>query len=180
VAKVTFHCRNEVPGVLAVRGCAVVTGRARAENLCVVNVQYRLPNIRRVAVFTNVCRKNVLRVLARRNSAVVTADAVTGYVRMIEICGQPGDGGVAVVAIIAARDMRRMLSCCGDAIMTGAAATQNLRVVDSHRRYPHRHAVAVLTDIGRQYMGWILTGRGDAIVAVATVSGDAGVIKIGR
>lgn len=149
MAEVAFDSRNKVSRILADRGRSVVAGRTGTEHLCMVNVEHRRPNGRRVTVLTDVGCKYVLRVLAGRNSAVVTADAVARYVRMIKVCGQPGYGGVAVVAIIAARDMSRMLSCCGDAIMTGAAATQNLRVIDGHRRYPHRHAVAVLTDIGR-------------------------------
>ena len=87
VAEVAFNGCYKVPLILADRGYSVVTRRARAENLCVVNVQYRLPNSRRVAVFTNVRRKNVLRILAGRDGAVMTADAVTAYVRMIVVCG---------------------------------------------------------------------------------------------
>ena len=85
---------------------------------------------------------------------------------------------MAVVTIVAAGDVGWMLAGCGDAVVTGAAATQYLCVIHSHRRYPYRRAVAVLADIGRQYVGWILAGRSDAVVAVTAVTNDAGVIEI--
>ena len=84
VAEVALYSGNKVARILADRGCAVVAGRTGAEHLCVVNVEHRRPNCRRMTGFTNVCRKSVLRIFAGRDSAVVTADAVTGYVRMIE------------------------------------------------------------------------------------------------
>ena len=180
MAEVALDSRNKMAWILAYRVCPVVTSRTGAEHLCVVNVKHRRPNCRRVTVFTSVCCKSVLRILASRNGSIVTADAVTRYVRMVKVRGQPGYGGVAVVAIIATRNMRRMLAGRGHAIMTRTATAQYLCVVDSNRRYPHCHAVAILTDIGSQHMGWILTRRGDAIVAVTAVSGDVGVIKIGR
>ena len=83
MAEVAFYSGNKVARVLADRGCAVVARRTGAEHLCVVNVEHRRPNCRRVTVFTNVGRKSVLWILASRDSAVVTADAVTRYVRMI-------------------------------------------------------------------------------------------------
>jgi hypothetical protein len=73
-----------------------------------------------------------------------------------------------------------MLARRGDAIVTRAATPQYLCVVDSNRRYPHCHTMAVLTDIGRQHMSGILTRRGDTVMAVAAASGDVGVIKICR
>ncbi len=122
----------------------------------------------------------MLRIFAGCDAAVVAANAVARYVRMVKVRGQPGYGGVAVVAIIATRNMRRVLARRGHAIMTRAATAQDLCVVDTNRRYPHGDAVAILTDIGSQHMGWILTRRGDAIVAVTAVPDDIGVIKIGR
>lgn len=87
---------------------------------------------------------------------------------------------MAVVTIIAAGDMRGVLTRCGDAVMTGAAATQYLRVIDRYRRHPDRHAVAVFTNVGRQYMVRIFTRCGDAIMAVTATSSDIGMIKIRR
>ena len=136
-----------MPGVLAGRGCAVVTGRARAENLCVVNVQYRLPNSRRVAALTNVRRKNVLRILTGRDGAVMTANAVAGYVRMIEIRGQPGDGSMAIITVVAARDVCRMFARGRGAVVTGSATTQYLRVIYGNRRNPYRDAVTILANV---------------------------------
>ena len=49
-------------------------------------------------------------VLARRVGAVVAAEAVSGDVHVIEIRRYPRDGGVTIIAIIAALYVRRMLA----------------------------------------------------------------------
>ena len=102
----------------------------------VVNVKHRRPNGRRVAVFTDVCRKRVRWVFAGCDSAVVAAYAVTRYVRMVKSCRYPGDSCMAVITIIAARYVRRMLAGRSDTVVAGAAATQYLRVIYSIRRCP--------------------------------------------
>jgi hypothetical protein len=60
-----------------------------------------------------VCGRCVRWVLARSVGAVVAAEAVSGDVHVIEIRRYPRDGGVTVIAIIAARYVRRMLADCG-------------------------------------------------------------------
>ncbi len=76
-----------------------------------------------MTVFTNVCRKRVRWVFAGCDGAVVTAYAVTRYVRMVKSCRYPGDRCVAVITIIAARYVRRMLAGRSHTVMAGAAAT---------------------------------------------------------
>ena len=91
VAEVAFNGCYKVPLILADRGYSVVTRRARAENLCVVNVQYRLPNSRRMAVFTNVRCKDVLRIFAGCDCAVVAAKTIAVDIGVVEVCRQPRD-----------------------------------------------------------------------------------------
>ena len=123
MAGIAFHSRNKVAWVLADCGGPVVTGRTGAKHLRVVNVKHRRPNGGRVAVFTNVRRKRMRWVFAGSDSAVVTAYAVTRYVRMVKSCRYPGDSCMAVITIIAARYVRRMLAGRSNAVMAGAAAT---------------------------------------------------------
>ena len=87
VAAIAFDCSNKVPRILADRGRAVVARGTGAEHLGVIYVKRRRPDRRRMTVFTSVRRKCVLRILSGRYRAVVTANAVSGYVGMIEIRG---------------------------------------------------------------------------------------------
>lgn len=52
----------------------------------------------------------MLRVLASCDVAVVAANAITGDVGMVVRGRQPGNRRVAVIAVIAARDVRWMLA----------------------------------------------------------------------
>ena len=59
---------------------------------------------------------------------------------------------MTIVAGIAARDMGRVLAGRRDAIVTGAAGTRYLRVVDRvHGREPVG-VMAVFADVGRRYV----------------------------
>ena len=50
--------------------------------------------------------------LAGRVSAVVAAEAIIGNVDVVEIRRDPCDCRVAVIAVVAARDVRRVLARC--------------------------------------------------------------------
>ena len=89
----------------------------------------------------------MLWIFAGRDGAVVTADAVTTYVRMIEIRRQPGDCSVAIVAVVAARDVCRMFARGRGAVVTGSATTQYLRVIYGNRWNPYSDAVTILANV---------------------------------
>ena len=85
---------------------------------------------------------------------------------------------MAIVTIVTARNVGWMFARRGDTVVTGAAAAQYLCVVDSYGWYPHRDAVTVLAHIGCQHVSRVLAGRSYAVVAVAAVTDNAGVIKV--
>jgi hypothetical protein len=99
----------------------IVAGIAGASNLCVVNNVHRHPDVGRMAIFADICGLYVGRVLARRVGAIVTAGAIARDVHMIEIRWQPADGGMTIITIIAAVDVRRIFARRGYAVMTDAA-----------------------------------------------------------
>ena len=72
-----------------------------------VNREHGREDIRGVAVFTNVGRLYVRRVFARGVRAVMTAKAVARNIHVIEICRQPGNRTVTVIAVVAAGNMIR-------------------------------------------------------------------------
>ena len=85
---------------------------------------------------------------------------------------------MAVVAIIAAGDMRRVLACRNNAVVAGAAGSNNLGVVHRISWNPDVGIMAVFANFCCQNVRRILAGRFDAVVAACTIAGDAYVIKI--
>ena len=89
----------------------------------------------------------MLQVLARRVIAVMAADAVAHYGRMVDGCRQPAGCRVTVVAAIAGRYVRRVLAGGSNAIVAGIAGADHLRVIDCEYRCEHIGRVAVLADV---------------------------------
>ena len=85
MAFVAFVVGYKMPCILARRCIAVVTGRTRAQYLCVINGGHRCPGYCGVTVLANVGRQDVGRVLAGRIGAVMAADAVVRNIDVIEV-----------------------------------------------------------------------------------------------
>ena len=79
----------------------------------------------------------------------MTSNAITTDVSVVVVCRQPSDSGVAVVAVVAARYVRRMFASRRDTIMTRAAAAEYLRMVNGDGRHPDGSVVAILTHVCR-------------------------------
>ena len=134
MAKVAFLRRIEVAGIPARSRCAVVTRRTGAQHLVMVDGDHGRPHIGAVAILADIRRLRVQRALACCVYTVVAAAAVIRDIRMIEVCRRPRDRCMAVVAIVAAGDMRRMFADGDGAVMAGTAGANDLRVVDRERR----------------------------------------------
>ena len=116
--------------VLASGGDTVVAAAARADDLGVIDDHHRHKDICGVTVFTHNRRLNVCQAFTGCIRAVMAANAVASDVYVIEIGRQPANCAVAVIAIVAAGDMCRVLARGNGAIVAGAATSQNLRVID--------------------------------------------------
>ena len=68
-------------------------------------------------------------VLARRVGAVVAADAIARDINVIEVRRDPRNRCMAVVAVVAAGDVRRVLARGRIAVVAGEAGPEDLRVV---------------------------------------------------
>ncbi len=123
-----------------------------------------------MAIFTDVGRQNVILIFAGRVCTVVAANAIAGDIRMIKIRRQPRHGRVAIIAVVAAGNMRWMLACRDGAVMTGCASTDDLRVIDYHNRLKERCTVAIFTDVAGQYVILILPNRVRTIVTTNTIA----------
>ena len=118
MAQATVLRRIEVPRILAGSRSAIVAGRARAQDLGVINGNDRRPDICAVAIFADVGRLWVQWPLAGRVCSVMAAGTIVDNIGMIEIRWQPGDSGMAVIAIVAAGDMRWVFANSYHAVMT--------------------------------------------------------------
>lgn len=162
--------------VLAGCGHAVVAGTTVADYLAMIDRHDRYENIRAMAVFTDIRRLNMPRVLAGRVGAVVAADAVSGDIDVVEICRQPGDRAVTVIAVVAARNVRRIFASGDDAIVACAATADYLGMVDSHCGRECIGGMAVFADIRGIDMSLVLADRVRAVMAGTACAQDLGVV----
>ena len=72
-------------------------------------------------------------VLAGCVRAVVATGTIAGNARMVEIRRRPGDGRVAIIAVVTTCEMSGVLSGSGDAIMTRTTTAQYLCMIHSIR-----------------------------------------------
>jgi len=130
-------------------GNAIVGGIASTNNLEMVHRKDRNPDIGGMAVFTNVTGLDMCRWLALRLRAVVTAEAVTYDIDVIEVCGRPAGRRMTIIASVATADMRRILAGSDDAIVARTAGSDDLSMVDRRDWLPCVAGVAVLAYLGR-------------------------------
>jgi hypothetical protein len=108
----------------------------------------------------------------------VAINTITDDVGVVVIRRQPRDSGMAVVAIIATGYVRGMLAGCNDAIMTRAAAAENLCMVDGDRRYPDGRTVTILAHVCGKNVRRVLAGCVRTIVAIRAVARDIYVVEV--
>jgi len=177
---VTGFATGYMRRVLATRSDAVMTGSARTNDLRVIDHIDRRPHIGVVAVLADIRCLNVRRVLAGSSHTVMAVTAVIYDVRVIEVGGEPANRRVAVITVDTARDVRRVLADRGDAVVTGAASPQHLRMVHSICGRPYVRVVTVLTDVRCLYVREVFAGRLDTVVATCTVADNIDMVEIGR
>jgi len=87
---------------------------------------------------------------------------------------------MAVIAIIAARNMCCMLAGGRDAVVARAAGTDDLGMVNGKNGPKHVGVVAVLADVCGLNVRRALAGCLDTVVAINTVAGNVYMIEICR
>jgi hypothetical protein len=87
---------------------------------------------------------------------------------------------VAVVADVAAGNMRGSLADRSDAVVTRAAGPNYLAVIDSHHGGKNIRAVAILANFCCLNMRRVLAGRVCAVMTTGAIAGDIYMIKIRR
>ena len=179
MAIITSAAAGDVCRRLASRDIAVVTGLASTNYLGVVDHCRWRPNIHAMTIFTNRGCLNVCDMLASRIRTVMAIYTIAGDGRVIKIGWRPANGCVAVVAVVATGEMRRMLASRCDPIVTGAAAAQHLRVIDRVGRQPGNGVMAVFANGCRLYVRRVLAGCVRTVVAIRAAARDIQVIEVG-
>ena len=142
-----------------------------------IDSQYGRKHVGGMAVFADIRCLRVSRIFTNCIRAVMAADAVARDIDVIEIRRQPADRAVAVVAVVAAGDVCWMLAGGGNAVVAGAARTQDLGMVDDYHRREYIGGMAVFTDIRRQGVCRILARCVRAVVTVYAIAGDRRVVE---
>ena len=85
---------------------------------------------------------------------------------------------MAILAIVAARNMCGMLAGCGNAVVAGSAGSEYLAVINHEDGRKNAGCVAVLTYVRCLHMRRRFACCAGAVVACSTAACDIGVIKI--
>ncbi len=97
----------------------VVARSARPKDLVVIDPYNRRPGHRAVAILADIRRLGMVWRFAGSIGTVVATNTVTRNVHMIEVGWNPADSRVAVVAVVAAGYVRRVLAGSDCAVVTG-------------------------------------------------------------
>lgn len=87
---------------------------------------------------------------------------------------------MTVVAVVAACNVRRVFPGRRDAVVTGSAGSNYLRMIDGKHRQKGEGAVTVFADIACLNMGRALANSGGAVVTRYAVSCDTRMIESRR
>ena len=111
MAGVALIVTGYVLRVFTGRSLSIMTTLTCPENLCMIHVKYRCPEIDAVAVFTDLGCEKVLCRFTRCLLTIMTADAVAGDGSMIKQCRYPGIARMAGITLIVTGYVLRVFTC---------------------------------------------------------------------
>ena len=85
---------------------------------------------------------------------------------------------MAVIAVIAAGDMRWILAGCNDTIVARTASADYLGVIHCVRWNPDIGIVTIFANFCCQNMRRVLAGRFNTVVAACAITGDTNVVEV--
>ena len=162
VASITFRCCGSVLWMLSGGDDAVVTGRAGAKNLQMVNATNRSPCEGVVAVFTQIRRRNVIDGLAHCGHAVVAGKARASDTGVVEGGRDPRCSSMTIVALVAGWQVVDRFAACLAPVMAADAGAQHLQVVNPLYSSPGIRPVAGAATIRCYHMKRWLRCRTDS------------------
>ena len=179
VAIITIVAAIYVIQIFTIGDDTVMAGPAGANDLCVVDNNFRHKGDNAVTILTNVRCLDMRIVLAGRVRTVVATRTIANDIDVIEIRRDPGDRGMAIVASNAAGDVVDVFAACCNSVMARTAGTNHLCMIDQVRGSPEIDAVAVLANDRCLNMHRVLASRVDAVMAAGAIARDIDVIEVG-
>ena len=136
MAVVAVIATGNVGRVLAFGNIAIMAGEAGANDLRMIDHVggYKRHDI--VAVFADHSGVDVCRILPDGLDAIMTAGAVPGDAGVVKIGGCPAGRRVAVIAIVAARNMASILTQGNGSVMTAETGANDLCMVNDKYGIP--------------------------------------------
>jgi hypothetical protein len=125
-----------------------VTTKTAADNSIVIHPRKRYPADGTMAIVTDIRRENMFCMLTLGNHAIVTADATTTDIRMVENGIRPGKGTMAIVAIFATLNMLRIFTRRYHTIVTTLATPCYGKMIDPENALPGAALVTKFTIVG--------------------------------
>ena len=168
----------EVSRIHTRRGSAVMAGRTGSQNLIVIDGDDWSPYIGAVAILTDVCRLWVQWPLTCRIGAVVAVHTIAHNIGVIEVRWKPGNRCVAVIAVVTAGDMCRVLAGRSRAIVARSTGANHLCVVHRKGGYPGVRCMTVFANLAGLNVRQVLSRGIRAVVATGTIASDVHVIEV--
>ena len=145
-----------------------------------VHRRHRGPYVGAVTVLANVGRLYVCGALAGRIGAVVAAETIVDDIDVVEIRRSPRDSCVAVIAVVATCDMRRVFAGRSHAVVARATGAEDLRMVNREDGLPDVGAMAVFTDVARLDVRLVFAGGIGAVMTFGAATSKVCMIEVGR
>ena len=98
--------------------------------------------------------------------------AIAGDIRVIEVRRRPRHRRMAIVAVVAASDMRWVFADSNDTVMTGATGANYLRVINVESWYPGIRRMTVFAHVAGLNMCGVLARSVCAVMTARTVTRD--------
>ena len=176
---ITIITARDMRWVLAGRGSAVVARATSTQDLRMVDGIGRRKYVCVVTILANIGCLYVRRTLADGIETVVTACTIIDDTEVIKVCRPPASCRMAVIAGIAARNMRWMLAGRDDAVVATVAGADNLGMVNSEDWRKDVGVMAIFANIAGENMCRVLANGIDAVMAVNTLTSDIQMVEVG-
>ena len=138
--------------MLAGGALPVVAAFTGAEHLGMIHGDHRLPEIHRVAVFTDVRGQQVLRGFPGCFDSVVATDTAGGDAIMIEDHGRPAHIRMARIALLGRLHVIRGHAFGSSTVVAARAGAEHLRMIHHGNRHPVGNDMAGLAVFRRDRM----------------------------
>lgn len=176
MASLTIITALDMLRMLANGNVAVMTAVAGTHDLTVIDPDRRYPVRGAMAILAQIAGPDVVGILTCCRGTVVATGTVIGHIGVVEIRRYPARRGVTGKTVIRCLQMIRTLADSGVAVMTTAASTGHVGVIDPGHGNPTGDGVTILAAVVGRHVFGVLTAGLSSVMTTDAVTRDAGVI----